>query len=406
MGLSMRVKREVGVEVSKRYLKASKKEKSRILDEFVSLTGYNRSYAGCVLRGCCSKKTLKQGKGKTKVIRKRKAKKYGKDVVSVLRSLWITSDYICGKRLAPLLKDLVSALERFGELTLSKETREKLLSISPATIDRLLEPDRRSMELKKGRGGTKPGTLLKSQISIRTFSEWNDKRPGFVEIDLVGHDGGNGRGEFIQTLDVVDIATGWNETIAVKNKAQIWVFEAIETVEKLLPFKLLGIDSDNGSEFINAHFVEYCKKKRITFTRARPYKKNDNCYVEQKNYSIVRRAVGYARYDTPEALETLNELYSHLRLYTNFFQPVMKLKEKTREGSKIKKKYDVAATPYKRIIESKEISATMKSKLNRIYVKLNPAQLKRTITSLQEKLLHISTEARMDKPVDLEYINK
>lgn len=213
------------------------------------------------------------------------------------------------------------------------------MTISAATIDRLLKPEKKKHQIK-GRSHTKPGTLLKHQIPIRTFSEWNEQKPGFVEIDLVGHDGGNSSGEFAQTLTVTDVCTGWTDMQAVKNKAQCWVFEALKDIRDRLPFDLLGIDSDNGGEFINDQLYRYCIQEKITFTRARSYRKNDNCFVEQKNYSVIRRAVGYMRHDTPEELHLLNELYWHLRLYSNHFHPVMKLLEKTRVGSKVKKKYD------------------------------------------------------------------
>jgi hypothetical protein len=188
-----------------------------------------------------------------------------------------------------------------------------LLKISPSTIDRLLADDRKSLNgMSKAR--TRPGTLLKSQIPIKTFSDWNDQRPGFVEIDLVAHEGGINSGEFIQSLDVTDVCTGWTEVQAVRNKAQTWVFEAIKDIRARLPFELLGIDSDNGGEFINNQLLRYCREQKITFTRSRSLRKNDNCFVEQKNYSVVRRAVGYFRYDSEQELKLLNELYSYLRL--------------------------------------------------------------------------------------------
>lgn len=273
--------------------------------------------------------------------------------------------------------------------------REKLLRISPATIDRLLGPERKRMLLRR-RSGTKPGTLLKHRIPIRTFSEWDEKRPGFGEMDLVGHDGGDGSGDFAQTLDLTDGMSGWTEMQGVKNKAQVWVFEAIEQIRARLPFPLLGIDSDNGSEFINDHLYRYCQQERITFTRGRAYKKNDGCYVEQKNYSVVRRAVGYARYDTPEQLEVLNELYSYLRLYTNYFQPVMKMASKERIGSRVKKKYDRPQTPYHRLLHSEDVSAKDKRKLRQQYAVLNPAELKRNIQRLQDRLFQLPTQQKKE----------
>ena len=289
-----------------------------------------------------------------------------------------------------MLPEMIPILQKHNEIKLDAATTAKLLAISSATIDRLLKAERKKYQLK-GKSHTKPGTLLKHQIPIRTFSEWNEQRPGFVEIDLVGHDGGNSSGEFAQTLDITDVCTGWTEMQAVKNKAQCWVFEALKDIRDRMPFDLLGIDSDNGGEFINDELYRYCIAEKITFTRARSYLKNDNCFVEQKNYSVVRRAVGYMRHDTPEELKVLNELYGHLRLYNNYFQPVMKLLEKTRIGSKVKKKYDRPQTPYQRVLASPDISKDTKKWLRKEYAKLNPAELKRQTSRLQNKLIKISS---------------
>ena len=214
---------------------------------------------------------------------------------------------------------------------------------------------------------------------------------GLLKLNLVGHDGGNASGDFAQSLNFVDIATSWDETVACKNKAQVHVFEAIKAASGRFPFKILGIDSDNGSEFINAHMLKYCIDNKITFTRSRAYKKNDSCFVEQKNYSVVRRATGYLRYDSQEELDILNELYIYLDYYTNFFQPVNKLKLKTRIGSKVTKKYDEAKTPFRRVLECQYIDNEKKRKLNLVYDKLNPAELKRKITKLQDKLLKLNS---------------
>jgi len=219
-----------------------------------------------------------------------------------------------------------------------------------------------------------------------------------VEIDLVGHDGGNSYGEFAQTLTVTDVCTGWTEVQAVKNKAQCWVFEALKDIRDRLPFDLLGIDSDNGGEFINDHLYRYCIQEKITFTRARSYRKNYSCFVEQKNYSVVRRAVGYMRHDTPEEVRLLNELYGYLRLYSNHFHPVMKLLEKTRVGSKVKKKYDKPQTPYQRVLASPYVSKDTKKWLRQEHEKLNPAELNRKITHLQQKLIRIASAKERRKP--------
>jgi len=289
------------------------------------------------------------------------------------------------------MKEALEKLERHREINLDPTVREKLSKVSASTIDRLLKPERDSFRLGKGRSGTKPGSLLKKAIPIRTFADWDETKPGFVEADLVGHDGGNSSGDFAQSLNFIDIATSWDETVACRNKAQVNVFEAIKTASARFPFKIAGIDSDNGSEFINAHMLAYCIVNKITFTRSRAYRKNDSCYVEQKNYSVVRRATGYLRYDTAEELTILNELYIYLGYYTNFFQPVTKLKLKTRIGSKVTKKYDEAKTPFRRVLACQYIDDEKKRKLNLVYDKLNPAELKRKIARLQDKLLKLNT---------------
>jgi len=397
--LNMRHKKEITAEVQARYKKAKKKQKKIILDEFVALTGYNRNYASRVLRLYYGKQIGSIGSGKRKiryVIGKDKRKKrdrkrfYGDDVTNILKKIWAILDMPCGKRLAPFLPEIILKLEAFGEIEMKSDTKQKLLSISASTIDRLLKPIKEKLRIGKGRSFTKPGTLFKHQIPIKTFSEWDDSAPGYLEADLVGHDGGNMQGEFCFSINFVDVATCWDEPVAIKNKAQKWVTDATDTARGRLPFEMLGIDSDNGSEFINNHFFKYCKDHKITFTRSRPYKKNDSCYVEQKNYCVVRRAVGYLRYDTDEELLTLNDLYGCLRLYINFFIPVRKCLSKTRTGSKIKKNYDEAKTPYRRVLECGIIDDKIKAKLRKQYDGLNPAELKRKITSLQDKLLKLN----------------
>ena len=258
------------------------------------------------------------------------------------------------------------------------------------TIDRLLADTRKKYRIK-GRSTTRPRGLLKKSIPIRTFADWDEKVPGFFEVDLVSHDGGAVRGDFLQSLNFTDIATGWVEMIAVKNKAQVWVFGGIEDIKERLPFSILGLNSDNGSEFINAHLLRYCREEHITFTRSRPYRKNDSCFVEQKNWSVIRRAVGYGRYDTEKELSILNELYSYLRLYSNLFQPVRKLIKKERIGSKVTKRYGEAKTPYRRVLTSPDIKEEIKVKLKNQYSMLNPAELKRKITKLQNRLLKLNS---------------
>ena len=418
MSLTMREKQAVTRQLAVEYKRATKKQKGGILDTLTELSGYNRSYAARVLRQRARYVVVGRGivKGvkvtlvedertKRKKKKRKRSKTYGKDVFVALKKVWVICNGICGKRLAPYLEEIVSVLERWGELALDEETKRKLIGISPSTIDRMLAPARRRYQLR-ARSQTKPGTLLKHQIPIRTFSDWDELRPGFIEVDLVSHEGGNARGDYAYTLDATDVCTGWTETEAVRNRAEKWVFAGLQKAKGRFPFDIIGIDSDNGSEFINNHLVRYCTKNRITFTRSRPYRKNDNCFVEQKNYSIVRRAVGYRRYDTPDELEALNELYAVLRLYTNYFQPSMKLIEKTRIGSKVRKKYDSAKTPYRRVLESDTVSDAAKEGLERIYATLNPAYLNREVNRLQDRLEEISlSKHRARENVNLEYIS-
>jgi hypothetical protein len=349
-----------------------------MLEIVCSVTGYSRDHVGRLLRAGPPPKTRSPRT-------RRRPRTYDTDVLFALRKAWATLDGICGKRLAAAMPALVPAMERCGELMVSADVRDKLLSISPATIDRLLAPDRARISLK-GRPGTKPGSLLKHQIPIRTFSDWDDVRPGFVEIDLVGHDGGSPAGDFCQTLDVTDVATAWTETRAVKNKAQVWVFAALQDIVATLPFPVRGIDSDNGSEFINKHLLRYCESKRITFTRSRAYRKNDACYVEQKNWTVVRRNVGYARFDTLEELAALNDLYAAVREHTNFFMPSAKLLSKTRDGARVIKRYDTPTTPYARVLASRDVTDAAKTRLTDRYQNLNPVALKRTICERQRHL--------------------
>jgi hypothetical protein len=277
-------------------------------------------------------------------------------------------------------------LELFGEIQLTKDQRHKLTSISASTIDRLLAPEKKKMRLK-GRSGTKPGAFLKHEVPIKTFADWNDAEPGFLEIDLVSHEGSSARGDYAQTLDAVDVATGWTETVAVKNKAQKWVFAALQQIIAAMPFPVRGIDSDNGAEFINHQFIRFCAQNQITFTRSRPYRKNDSCHVEQKNWSVVRKTVGYFRYSTEAQVAILNALYQVLRLYTNYFQPNLKLVRKERRGAKVKKTYDEAKTPYQRVLLSPCVAPEIKDALAQQYASLNPAELKRQIIRLQDALV-------------------
>jgi hypothetical protein len=276
-------------------------------------------------------------------------------------------------------------------LHLDGQTKADLLSISPATADRLLQRERKGYQLH-GLGTTKPGTLLKEQIPIRTFSDWDDARPGFLEIDLVAHCGESTHGEYLNSLTMTDIATGWTECLALLNRGQQAVCAAIVQTRSHLPFAVLGLDSDNGAEFINAHLLRYCQEQAITFTRSRPYKKNDQAHVEQKNWSIVRQVVGYGRYEGQTPSQALASLYDLVRLYVNFFQPSLKLVSKERLGSRVKKTYHRAKTPYQRVLDSPQVAQTIKDRLQVQYLTLNPVLLLGQIQLAQSNLWKLSLD--------------
>lgn len=347
-----------------------------MLDEFVAVTRYNRKYAIQLLRKGPSKRSVKKAG---------RRRRYGPEVTAALAQVWKASGRICGKRLQPFVEEMVEVLERHAELVIGADTRTLLVQMSAATIDRHLKAAR-SRTPQRGLTATKPGSLLKAAIPVRTFADWNEDKPGFMEIDLVAHCGPTTAGQYLNTLCAVDIATGWTEPVAVANKGQQAVFEGIQTMRQRLPFPLLGIDSDNGSEFINDHLYRYCLKERFTFTRSRPYKKNDQAHVEQKNWTTVRQWVGYDRYESSQALALLDAIYSDLRLFINFFQPSMKLVEKKRLGSKVSKKYDKAQTPYQRLLALADVDDTVKEQLAALYLTLNPLALQRQVEANLKKL--------------------
>lgn len=302
-----------------------------------------------------------------------------------LKKLWAVGNYACGERLAPIIPVYLSALKRHEGWSVSREEKTLLCRISAATIDRMLRQERRKIG-GKSRSRTKPGTLLKNQIPIRTFADWTEKKPGFLEIDTVHHCTEENRGDYVHTLDTTDVYTGWNECRAFMGKSESHTVEGLETIRKRLPFALLGIDFDTGAEFVNWHLIRYSKRNQITYTRAREEKKNDQNYIEQQNFSVVRRFVGYQRLDTYKQLGILNRLYDLLSDYQNFFQPVMRLKEKIRNGTRLTRRYDTPKTAYQRVLEYPETSEEVKKKLMRRFLKLNPRRLLLDITRLGRKL--------------------
>jgi hypothetical protein len=385
----MAERKAVTRQMARRYQGASKRAKTEVLDELLRLTGWTRRHA----RRALSEASAAEGPRAPRA-RRRRPPTYGPELLEPLRFIWSTLNGPAGKRLAPFMAEIVGVLERTEVLVVEEEVRAKLCSMSAATIDRMLAGERQRLRIK-GRAGTKPGSILKSQIPIRTYAEWNEAVPGFCEIDLVSHEGSDPSGDFCQTLTLTCVNTGWTEVRAVRNKAQRWCFEALLDIEAALPFPLLGLDSDNGAEFINDQLFRYCAERHITFTRSRPYRKNDNCFVEQKNWPVVRQQVGYARYDTPRELAVLRELYRHLRLYVNFFQPQMRLVSKVRTGARVTKRYDVAQTPYQRVLRSPAVEAARKEALTATYVALNPVELKRAIGRCQDRLVQLSSHKAM-----------
>jgi hypothetical protein len=373
--MSQRSKRELHDQVQARYLKASKMEKQKILDEFTANTGYHRKYAIRVLKHGY-KRGGRKPKGRTAI--------YRGEVVKALEQIWEIYGRICSKRLHPYLPEGIKVLERCGELQLIPETKSLLLQISRSSIDRCLAAMR--FRQPHGRSTTRPGTLLKKQIPLRTFADWTEDKPGFLEIDCVAHCGEDVSGQFLCTLTCTDLCTGWTEMLALLRRSQEAVCCAIDAMRQQLPFLLLGIDSDNGAEFINDLLYRYCLNEHITFTRSRPFQKNDQAHVEQKNWSVVRHLIGYDRLESDEQYAMLQSIYQDWRLYVNFFQPVLKLIGKERMGNKVIRRYDPARTPYHRVMERDDVSLARKAHLLHVYLSLNPVELRRRI---DQKILQL-----------------
>jgi len=370
-------KQYLGV-LSERYLRAkTRKEKGQILDEYCRNTGQARKY---VIR------KIQPGIDLRPKPRRNRKQIYDGQVTAPLAKVWEIFDCPCGQRLKPILEVELDRLRHLGEVGVSNDVALKLKRMASATIDRKLKHQREVLHLLRSNGGPKPGSLLKRKIPIR-LTEWDTSKTGYVEMDLVVHCGSSTFGEYINTLSTTEVSSGWWEGEAIMGKSQQSTFQALKQIRERTPFDWKGLDSDNGSEFVNDILYKYCHREKLEFTRSRPSRKNDNAYIEQKNWTHVRKILGYLRYDTLAELSITNDLYcGDLRLYKNFFQPVMKLVSKERIGGSVKRKYDTPKTPYQRLMDSGQISEQTRKQLGMVYLSLNPAQLKRSIDTKLDKL--------------------
>jgi len=370
---------ELVTTIRERYGAGSKAEKLCILDEFVAVTGYHRKHAIRVLNGRAAKRKMRRSRKRL----------YDDAVREAAVVLWEASDRVCGKRLKPLLPILLGALEGHGHMQLDQAVRTRLLVASAATLDRMLSPTRASAGRRHPPSGAKPA--IRRSVPVRTFADWKDPAPGYLEADLVVHCGGSVAGSFVHTLTLTDIASGWTECVALVVREGALVVEALRRLQATMPFPLRGLDTDNGGEFLNDTVLQYCTEQNIEFTRSRPYRKNDQAWVEQKNGSVVRRLVGYGRLEGMSAVEVLSRLYAASRLFVNFFQPSFKLAEKTRVGARVTKRYHPPATPCTRLLASDEVPDEMKDRLRAVLATLDPLRLLDEIRATQHHLVGLMT---------------
>jgi hypothetical protein len=369
--------------VRPRYEKAGRGERGRILDEFCATTGYHRKAAIRLLNRRVRPVAEKRGRPRV----------YAPDVGEALGRVWEASGRLCSKRLVPFLPELLAALERHGELTISGEVRAALLRPSPATVDRLLARHRRVAGRRPFTQGAALASL-KAQVPVRTFGEWAGAKPGEVQADLVAHCGETTEGFYLTSLTTVDVATGWTELEAVWGKGQERVQGGFHRARGRFPFPLAALHTDNGAEFLNGVLYPYCQRTGLAFTRGRPYKKNDQAHVEQRNGAVVRRRIGYDRYASKAAFEQLRELYQLVRLDLNYFQPVRKLVGKERAGSEVAKRFDVARTPYQRILAAEILDDEQRERLAREYRHLNPVGLHQQIEAALDRLWTLAETGR------------
>jgi len=403
----MNTRRELTQQVARRYRGAARKEKSQILTEFVYATGYNRSYAATLLRGYGKRLIAQKGKKALRYQTSKKKRKgggrpiiYTQPVRDTIQWLWMMFGYKCGKLLVPIIRNNIDQLRTEKPVSdLHENDYNALKKVSPSTVDRILKGNRSDLNIR-GTSYTRPNTALHSQIPIRTFGDWKDVSPGHFQLDCVGHDGGMVSGQCCFTLTAVDVFSGWCERQPLLNRAHRWVINALDLMRSNCPISFVEIHPDNGSEFINHALVKYCKELHLGFSRSRPGKKNDNCYVEQKNFDAVRKLVGYARYSTPEALALLAELYRVQGVLQNYIYPVFKLVEKTRVGSRYIKKYDTPKTPAMRLLEDPRTDQGTKEIIRKNQENINPVELALEVNNLQKKLLQHAEILNSAYPVE------
>ncbi len=368
-----------------RYARASRVERGRILDEFAAVTGLHRKHAMRLLR---------DGQPSRGFGLRPSRRLYDDAAREALIVIWEASDRVCGKRLRPLVPILVEAMERHGHLQLAPAVRTSVLAMSAATIDWMLR-EMRGQAGSRTRRRAAPSAAIRRSVPVRTFDGWDDPAPGFMEADLVTHSGPTSKGSFVHTLMVTDIATGWTECIPMLVREQTLLTAVLGEVRKLLPLPLLGFDTDNDSVFMNETVRDYCKETGVAFTRCRPYRKNDQAWVEQKNGAVVQRIVGYRRFEGLEAAAMLARLYRSVRLFVNYFQPSFKLAEKTRDGAKVLKRYHAPATPHQRLLADARTSEEVKSNVSAIYASLDPVRQLSEIRTVQLLLVEIADRTVM-----------
>jgi hypothetical protein len=373
--MSMASRRELVRTLGDRYRRAGRKEKSRILDEFVKVTGYHRKHAT---------RLLNQGWEAAPDVARKGRRIYDDAVREALIILWETADRICGKRLKAILPSLLESMERHGHLSLEEEVRDRVLQVSAATMDRLLAPAREQIGKKRRRRD--PAGSVRKRVPVRTFADWGEVRPGFFEGDLVAHCGGSMSGSFVHSFVLTDVATGWTECLPLVARQQELVLEALEVFRERLPIELKGLDTDNDSAFINEVLVDYCDGAGIAFTRSRAYRKNDQAWVEQKNGAVVRRLVGYGRLTGVAGAQALGALHRVARLYVNFFQPSFKLREKSRDGAKLSRRFHPPATPCERLLQNDHVSNAIKEQLRELRRSLDPVGLLKELRSAQARV--------------------